>query len=101
MCVCVYCVCMHVCMWVALFINYCMILCKIVDVVITPFALWKLYIIALFYIIILVVLKVICNENFTCVFYCINMFVLPCNAQKTTFNNYIANICRDIKPQTG
>ena len=27
-------------------------------------------------------LKVICNENFTCVFYCINMFVLLCNAQK-------------------
>ena len=50
---------------------------------------------------VLAVLKVICNENFTCVFHCINMFVLPCNAQKTTFNNYIANICRDIKPQTG
>ena len=60
MCVCVYVFIVYVCMWVALFINYCMILCKIVEVVITPFALWKLYIIALFNIIILVVLRLLC-----------------------------------------
>ena len=58
--VCMCLLCMHVCMWVALFINYCMILCKIVEVVITPFALWKLYTIAQFYIIILVVLRLLC-----------------------------------------
>ena len=44
-----------------------------------------------------ILLKVICNGNFTYVFYCINMFVLSYIAHKTTFNNYIIMNCRDIK----